>query len=372
MRWLRIIKCLAFLNAVGFGTAFDTYRNTLSASESAAKFLGDYCISCHTVAEPSGEREFESLDFSKSRIDNQLQLQEIIDQLTLGVMPPEDAKQPSEQDRLTAIEQLTMVLAGMREQTTSTGGQSVLRRLSRREYRNTVQDLLSIDMTMFDPTLEFPADNLSNNGDNIGDVLVTSGYLLEKYLDAADRCIEKAFAIQQQPVSQEWVFKDYFYQQPELQRAHDQAFDYQFLVLYDHPLNDKPEGAYGALKKFSIGVPIDGLYEVRVLAQALHRDTPYNKDTVSIDLTEPFRMGIRPGNTAIESQRPAVNAIERLTHSGLLWKVSTRSVVLDSSMIAKKSRISIRRGFCPAVSPLRGRPSFEQSCCHAKNSLFVP
>ena len=91
--------------------------------------------------------------------------------------------------------------------------------------RNTVGDLLGIDMTMFDPTIEFLADNLSNHFDNFGDALVTSGYLLEKYLDSADRCIEKALpeALSESPEKQalakqsrsnpqEWVFNSKFEQ----------------------------------------------------------------------------------------------------------------------------------------------------------------
>jgi hypothetical protein len=267
--------------------------------EKVTAFLRNYCVDCHSVADPSGEREFETLDLGKDHWDTQLQLQEIIDQLTLGAMPPEDAAPLDTKNRLNAITQLTQLLSQMRERTTSSGGQTVLRRLTRREYRNTVRDLLAIDLTMFDPTIEFPADNLSDHFDNFGDTLVTSGYLLEKYLDAADRCVEKALPIQPATNSQEWVFKGNFLQQNELNAAHRYAFDNQYLVLYDHPLNDKPEGAYGPLLDLANGVPMDGLYEVRVLAQALHRDTPYTRETAFIDLDEPFRLGIRPGNTLI-------------------------------------------------------------------------
>jgi Protein of unknown function (DUF1587)/Planctomycete cytochrome C len=251
--------------------------------ESATDFISTYCIDCHTADDPGGEREFETLDLGKEDWNTQLRLQEMIDQLTLGAMPPDDADQPNTEDRLGAISQLTKLLANMRESTASTGGQTVLRRLSRREYRNTVRDLLGIEMTMFDPTIEFPADNLSHHADNIGDALVTSGYLLEKYLDAADRCVEKALPSESAPQPREWVFKGKFDQQSELDGAHRYAFDRKFLVLYDHPLNDKPEGAYGPLADFDSGVPFDGTYEIKVLAEALHRDTPYARDTVFID-----------------------------------------------------------------------------------------
>ncbi|MEQ1827517.1 MAG: DUF1592 domain-containing protein [Pirellula sp.] len=307
------------------------------AFENAKAFVSKYCVACHTADDPSGEREFETLDFGKDHWDMQLRLQDMIDQLTLGTMPPEDADQPSTKDRLRAINQLTQLLGDMRGRTTSTGGQTVLRRLTRREYRNTVGDLLAIDMTMFDPTIEFPADNLSNHFDNIGDTLVTSGSLLEKYLDAADRCVEKALASPAPQNPQEWGFNDKFLQQSELNAAHKHAFDNKYMVLYDHPLNDKPEGAFGPLLSFSSGVPVDGMYEVKVLAQALHRDTPYTAETVLIDLTEPFRLGIRPGNTAIGD----------MVHTQPIQPLLAETNIKDNELKWYTFKVWLDKGFAP-------------------------
>jgi hypothetical protein len=305
--------------------------------EKAKAFVSNYCVACHTVDDPSGQREFESLDLGKDHWDTQLRLQEIIDQMTLGAMPPEDADQPSTKDRLSTITQLTQLLSEMRERTTSTGGQTVLRRLTRREYRNTVGDLLAIDMTMFDPTIEFPADNLSHHFDNFGDTLVTSGYLLEKYLDAADRSVEKALATRAPSKPQEWVWNEGFLQQSELNGAHKHAFDNRYMVLYDHPLNDKPEGAYGPLPKFPSGVPVDGIYEVKVLAQALHRDTPYTQQTALIDLEEPFRMGIRPGNTAIGD----------MVHTQPIQPLLAEATIKDNELAWYTFKVPLDKGFAP-------------------------
>ncbi|MEQ8790829.1 MAG: DUF1592 domain-containing protein [Pirellulaceae bacterium] len=308
--------------------------------EEAAKphpFLARFCMDCHTADDPSGEREFTTLDLRDSSLDTQLRLQEIIDQLNLGAMPPEDGEQPSDKERLAGVRSLTATLARMREVTASTGGQTVLRRLSRREYRNTMGDLLGIDMTMFDPTQEFPADDLSENADNIGAALTTSGYLLEKYLQAADACVEKAFALAEPADSRQWEFKDYFYQQPELRTAHQYAFQHRYLVLYDHPLNEKPEGAYGPLHKLEGGVPADGVYEVRVQAQALHRDTPYGERAVFIDRTEPFRMGIRPGDTRIGD----------LVHTQPIQPKLAETVIADNELAWYTFQVPLDRGFSP-------------------------
>ncbi len=331
--------CLAGCAMVFLWLANDSQAESPSL-ESAKVFLRTYCVACHTVDDPSGEREFETLDLGKDHWDTQLRLQEIIDQMTLGTMPPEDADQPSTNDRLSTITQLTHLLREKRERTASTGGQTVLRRLTRREYRNTVGDLLAIDMTMFDPTIEFPADNLSNHFDNFGDTLVTSGFLLEKYLDAADRCVEKALAPQAPPMPQEWVFSGDFFQQNELKGAHKHAFDNKYMVLYDHPLNDKPEGAYGPLTEFSSGVPFDGNYEVKVRAQALHRDTPYTRETVFIDLDEPFRMGIRPGNTAIGD----------MVHIQPIQPLLAEATINDNELDWYSFKIPLDRGFAPRLT----------------------
>lgn len=293
--WISLVMAIG----VSCASGAEPPQQPAKRPSSPLAFIKTYCIDCHSAADPSGEREFETLDLSKSHTDNQLLLQEMIDQLTLGTMPPEDGEQPSQTERLAAIRQFTGRLAAMRQETVSTQGRTVLRRLSRREYRRTVGDLLGIDMTMFDPTLEFPGDNLTDGFDNIGDALVTSGHLLERYLEAADRSVEKALALSSPPEVQSWTFQGDFYQQPELATGHKQAFKNRYICLYDHPYNDKTEGGYGYVSEFRKGVPVDGVYEVRVLAKAMHRDTPYGPQAVRIDVSEPFRMGIRPGDTSL-------------------------------------------------------------------------
>ncbi|MEC8162273.1 MAG: DUF1587 domain-containing protein, partial [Planctomycetota bacterium] len=148
------------------------------ASDKGTFFLKQFCIDCHSADDAAGERDFSSLDLEQYNLQTQIRLQEVIDQLTLGTMPPEDAEQPPKQQRLEVIGELTEILMQMRARSQSTGGKTVLRRLTRREYRNTISDLLGIDMVMFDPTTEFPEDILDGGFDNVGHALITSGFLL--------------------------------------------------------------------------------------------------------------------------------------------------------------------------------------------------
>ncbi|OYP32276.1 DUF1592 domain-containing protein [Rhodopirellula sp. MGV] len=262
------------------------------------QFITTYCVECHSTDDPSGERDFESFDLESVNDDALILTQELIDQLNLGAMPPDDAAQPTLAERGAFVDAVTEQLAQRQRSARSTGGQTVLRRLSRREYLATIGDLFAMDMSMFDPTTRFPSDNTVEHLDNIGDTLVMSGYLLEQYLDAADVIVEKALFDLDKPAERKWNFKGRFPTQPELSIAHRRAFDYRYLCLYDCPLADKPEGAYGSIKEFEDGVPHDGEYEIKVLAQALHRDSPYDVSQLKIDLEEPFRLGIRPGKLA--------------------------------------------------------------------------
>ena len=264
-------------------------------------FVNQYCVDCHHDDDPSGQRTFSDFDPRKPHLDTLIALQEMVDQLALQDMPPPDAEQPAAGERAELIDDLSAQMVQLQSQLDSTGGQTVLRRLTRREYLATVRDLLALDLRMVDPTIAFPAERKVQHLDNVGDTLVTSGYLLDQYLDAADQLVEKALAATEPPQEQSWQFRGHFRQQPELDGAHRKAFDFQYMCLYDAPLADKPEGAYGAIHDFEHGVPHDGVYEIRVQAQALHRDTPYKESDLQIDLSQPFRMGIRPGKLELGS-----------------------------------------------------------------------
>ena len=276
--------------------------SSVTAAEPPTKFLKQFCVECHRGEDPGGDRDLATLDFQSANQETLVLTQDVIDQLTLGAMPPEDAeRQPTSTERSRAIEQLTTTLTALRKRFQSTGGQTVLRRLTRAEYRSTVSDLLNLDLSMFDPTIRFPRDETVEHLDNIGDALVTSAFLLEQYFDAADAVVEKALHSREQPELREWTFAGNFRQQPELSAAHKDAFKYRYMCLYDSPLADKPEGAYGPLEAMRDGVHADGIYQIRVLAQALHRDTPYTAEELRLNLEEEFRLGIRPGNPDVGS-----------------------------------------------------------------------
>ena len=52
----------------------------------------------------------------------------------------------------------------------------------------------------------------------------------------------------------------------------------------------------GHIEDFLKGVPVSGLYDIEVEAQAMHRDTHYDPTIFGIDFSEPFLLGVVPGD----------------------------------------------------------------------------
>ena len=64
-----------------------------------------------------------------------------------------------------------------------------MRRLNRREYRNTIRDLLGVD---FDVAAVFPADGTGGAGfDTNGETLYIPPLLMERYLEAAQQILDR-------------------------------------------------------------------------------------------------------------------------------------------------------------------------------------
>ncbi|MBL9200467.1 MAG: DUF1592 domain-containing protein, partial [Opitutaceae bacterium] len=270
-----------------------------AAPHASQKFFADYCVKCHGPEKQKAERRFDALPAAVTHADHLTDFQDIIDQLTLGDMPPPEEKQPAAAERSAIIALLTRQAAEGRAQLASTGGQTVLRRLNRREYLATVGDLFALNMAMFDPTGKFPRDQTVHQMDNIGDALKTSGYLLAQYVDAAEAVVEKALGQPRPPAPRTWRFTDKFQQQPELRHSHGKVQNFRYMVLYEGLHSEQHEGAYGPLLAFADGVPADGWYEIRVRAEARNRKNPYDARVFGNDPAAPFRLGVVPGNARI-------------------------------------------------------------------------
>jgi len=267
-----------------------------SPEEQLFRFLGNYCLECHDSLVQKAEREFESFDLPLENVQDLISAQEIVDQVTLGEMPPPDADfQPTDEERLALIRVLREGIAQAGERIGSSGARTVMRRLSHREYENTLETLLGRRIDTLGLTADFPKEKTSRHLDTIGESLVTSGFLLDQYFQAANRLVEHRLA-KPEMEPRTWHFTDNFRQYEELSGAHRAFFKYETLALYEQPNTDTRQGGYAHIEDFLEGVPVSGNYEIKALAQAFHRDTHYDPEIFGIDFSEPFRLGVVPGD----------------------------------------------------------------------------
>jgi len=253
-------------------------------AELPKSFLKQYCYKCHGPDKQKADRRFDVLPASIDDFKHQELWQEILDQLNLGEMPPEDERQPSDEERLKVVEIITKGIAESREKFAGKGSHTVLRRLNKFEYLNTIGDLLGLDTSAWSPSADFPADVLVEGFDNDGEELVTSGLLLEKYLPAAEEAIARATKFGARPENKSYSQKTPFYFQGKESKGLPKLFQVdRFRFVPETPYTDLygryfRGGHLGFLPLHRIGgIPQSGKYTIRVKAAAVTRDHPYGK-----------------------------------------------------------------------------------------------
>jgi hypothetical protein len=154
-------------------------------NEKLQPFVTKYCADCHNADEPEAGIDFAAFPTEASMLTGhgRKRWEKILSMLEIGAMPPADMEQPPAELREELTEWLEDKLFNLDCELIDDPGRVTVRRMNRVEYRNTIRDLLSVD---FDPTKNFPSDDVGYGFDNIGDVLSLSPLLMEKYLDAAE------------------------------------------------------------------------------------------------------------------------------------------------------------------------------------------
>ncbi len=155
-------------------------------------FLEAHCVRCHGPDKEKGDLRVDELsrDFAAG-VDTHLWA-EVLERINAGEMPPEDEPQPSEAEIATMVEHLDAALQQGEAARLAARPPVAHYRLSRREYQNTVYDLLGV---RYDPAKpgELNADTLWHGYERIGAQLSLSPSHVERYYRAAETVLERAF-----------------------------------------------------------------------------------------------------------------------------------------------------------------------------------
>ena len=146
------------------------------------------CFACHCSEKQEGGVRLDDLPLEISSVAAAERWQKVLNVLNSGEMPPEDEPQPDPQVKLEFLADLSQQMVVARKALADQGGRITMRRLSRREYTNTIQDLLGVEP---DVSL-LPADGGAEGAvfDTVGSGLFMSGDQVEQYLAAGRRALE--------------------------------------------------------------------------------------------------------------------------------------------------------------------------------------
>ncbi|NLF67970.1 MAG: DUF1592 domain-containing protein [Candidatus Anammoximicrobium sp.] len=181
--------CLALVQGLCLPSAA-AERTDPGFLEAGVPFLKQHCLACHSGAEPEAELSLAEFRDDASVLKKHKLWDNVIGMVETGGMPPEDQPQPKVEEREAFLRAVRGVFQRAARNAKPDPGRVTMRRLNRTEYRNTIRDLVGVD---FDPTEDFPSDDIGHGFDNIGDVLTMSPVLMERYLAAAEAVMQRAF-----------------------------------------------------------------------------------------------------------------------------------------------------------------------------------
>lgn len=237
--------------AVGADTAPDV-------AASLARMLTKRCGDCHSDGESQGGFELSALTARLNDAATFAKWERVYDRVVSGEMPPA-AAEPLTKTESTRFK--TVLHRALHDAHAATKG-TVLRRLNRIEYQNTMNDLFGVNLDLH---AELPEDGRYHEFDNVGSSLGLSSVHLKRYMAAAGRFLDESIVTTLGPAESTTRIADY--------RKH-KKMGRTFRQLDD-----------GAVARFSGGYLLDGQlqkagarsrgwYRVTVNAYAYQSDVP--------------------------------------------------------------------------------------------------
>ncbi|WP_160149286.1 DUF1592 domain-containing protein [Roseiconus lacunae] len=229
---------------------------------SLQSFFENHCNDCHADGEHEGGLALDEL--STDLLDPAVFAKwvTIHDRVQSGEMPPPDGNPPEPEQRQSFLETLSVPLERIHRSRRST----VLRRLNRQEYQNTMNDLFG---TQLELSGLLPEDARSHEFDNVGEALGLSMVHLERYMDAASKVLDAAIATSNERPSVDQIsawYKDTREAEKHVGSAW-KLLDDDYMVRFEG-------GGYpsGMLRNTNVERP--GRYRIRITGYAYQSDQP--------------------------------------------------------------------------------------------------
>lgn len=175
-------------------TACIAFAGTVHGDEPFEGFLKKHCVACHGPEKMKGDVRIDQLSRDFKRGADTHHWAELIEQVNSGAMPPKKEPRPTQAEISAFVTNLDARLKEGRAVRMAARPAVTHYRLSRKEYQNTVYDLLGV---RYDPAKpgELNEDTLWHGFERIGSQLSLSPSHVDRYYRAAGLVLDRAFPV---------------------------------------------------------------------------------------------------------------------------------------------------------------------------------
>jgi hypothetical protein len=184
-------------------------------------FLAKHCLECHADKKRGGVR-LDLFQNERALAKGLPTFEKMQDVLRKHAMPPKKRPRPRDDEIEPVLAWLDAFIARMDRQASAAPVRTVIRRLNRAEYNNTVRDLLGVT---FQPAEDFPPDVPGHGFDNSAGTLSVSPLLVEKYLAAAEK-VSRTSVFGAEPMKPERVAHQPWFAADAFSKNKPVKFDY--------------------------------------------------------------------------------------------------------------------------------------------------
>jgi len=232
-------------------------------SEHIKPFMNKYCSDCHNNDKQKGKVNLEPINEFQANLKSVELWQEMYNQLDDGDMPPEDEKQPSQEEKDKIMLWISSQIDSKRDEM-KRAAVTHLRRLNRVEYDRTIGDLLKINTSLNSLSQNFPADDVKENLKNNGEALQVSSFHMAAYIEAAEKAIDKAVMFGEQPERVRYTYLPPYKKSNNVLKAARAIGKNKFIDLVE-------QRSYVFHPEQENGVPESGYYKVTAKVQSRNR-----------------------------------------------------------------------------------------------------
>lgn len=302
-----------------------TAQGATAFDEQFRPFFAANCNDCHADGADEGGLELAELGTDLDDPQTMAAWIRIYDRVRTGEMPPDEADQPSDEDRAAFVKLLKKPLVEAHAARKGT----VLRRLNRQEYENTLNDMFGTNLKLAGM---LPEDGRSHEFENVGKALSISMVQLQRYLEAADLVLDASIAKATEKPTSKITRASY-----ADTREGEKFIGTKWLKLDDGAVVFFSSGGYPSGMLRDANVRESGRYKVRVTGYAFQSDEPV---TFSVGATTFARGAEKPtfGYFSFPPGEPTTVELEAWIESRYMiqiepWGISDRNYEIKKNGI---------------------------------------